>query len=231
MLQLQRHNRILALLREHKELSVKELCALLYQSPATIRRDLNALEQQGLLKRSYGGAVLTEVFSDQLPLAIRSAERIPLKKRICAKAARLIEDGDTLFLDASSTTYFLAPHLKSFSDLTVVTNNPHLSIMLSELKIRNHCTGGEMLNDSIALVGRDAERMVSGIFAHKCFFSARGWTDRAVSDSSKAERDIKMAMLCQSDKHYLLCDTSKKGKKFPYIITEPEKLDGIIDEN
>ncbi|MBQ9783493.1 MAG: DeoR/GlpR transcriptional regulator [Clostridia bacterium] len=231
MLQLQRHNQIMALLRERKELSVKELCALLYQSPATIRRDLSALEQQGLLKRSYGGAVLTEVFADQLPLFIRSAKNISAKKRICAKAARLIEDGDTLFLDASSTTYFLAPHLKGFSDLTVITNNPHLSIVLSELKIRNHCTGGEMLNDSIALVGRDAERMIQGILAHKCFFSARGVNDLYISDSSKAERDVKLAMLAHAQKRYFLCDSSKRNTQYPYIIQECHKVDGILDES
>ena len=231
MLQHQRHNQIMTLLRAHKELSVKELCATLYQSPATIRRDLTALEQQGLLKRSYGGAVLTESFSDQLPLFLRSAKNIAAKKRICAKAARLIEDGDTIFLDASSTTYFLAPHLKAFSDLTVITNNPHLSIALSELKIRNHCTGGEMLNDSIALVGRDAERMIRGVLAHKCFCSGRGVNELYISDSSKAERDVKLAMLANAQKRYFLCDSSKLGTQYPYIIAERRQIDALLDES
>lgn len=229
-MQIQRHNQIMSIIRERKEISVKELCALLYQSPATIRRDLSALEKQGLIKRSYGGAVLTEIFSDRLPLAIRSAKNIAAKKRICAKAAKLIENGDTVFIDASSTAYFLAPHLKSFSDLTVITNNPHLCIYLSELKIRNHCTGGEMLEDSLSLVGCDAERMVSGILANKCFFSARGYNDSFISDTSKSERDLKIAMLDHADKCYFLCDSSKRNTKYPYIIADIKKIDGIIDE-
>ena len=195
MLPLQRQNDILRLLEQNKEMTVKELCATLYYSPATVRRDLKELEQRGLLKRSFGGAVLTESYAEQLPLAIRATKNIAAKKHICAKAAEWVREGETIFLDASSTTYFIAPHLKSISDLTVITNNPHLSVVLSELKIHNFCTGGEMLNDSIALVGSDAERFIYGIHAHKCFFSARGLCEGEISDSSKAERDAKIAML------------------------------------
>ena len=231
MLPLQRQNDILRLLEERKEMTVKEICAALYYSPATVRRDLNELEGRGLLKRSFGGAVLTESFAEQLPLAIRAAKNIAAKKKICAKAAALIEDGDTVFLDASSTTYFLAPHLQAFSDLTVVTNNPHLCVVLSELKIRNLCTGGEMLNDSVALVGSDAERFIGGIRAHKCFFSARGVSDAGeISDSSKPERDVKLAMLARTDKRILLCDSSKLGLGFPYRIADRSDVDRIVDE-
>ena len=71
MLQLQRQNDIMRLLRKNKELTIKEICTKLYCSPATVRRDLVELERQGLLKRSFGGAVLSEDFSNQLPLSIR----------------------------------------------------------------------------------------------------------------------------------------------------------------
>lgn len=229
MLQMQRRDDILRLLEKNSELTVKEMSAMLYASPATIRRDLCALEKKGLLKRSFGGAVRTRSYSDQLPLIIRSAENIEQKKRICKKAAEHIKDGDTIFLDASSTTYFLVPHLSEISDLTIITNNPYLCTVLAEMKIRNFCTGGKMLNDSLALVGHDAEQMIRGIRAHKCFFSARGCSE-VITDSSKDERDVKLAMLSQSKEHIFLCDTSKKGLEFPYIITSTEKVDAIIDE-
>ena len=230
MLPIQRQNDILRLLGEKKEMTVKELCAALYYSPATVRRDLAELEAKGLLKRSFGGAVLTESYAEQLPLAIRAAKSIAAKKHICAKAASLIANGETIFLDASSTTYFLAPHLRDFSDLTVITNNPHLSVVLSEFKIHNFCTGGEMLNDSIALVGSDTERFIGGIRAHKCFFSARGLHNGEISDSSKPERDVKIAMLERSDTHILLCDSSKNGLQFPYRITDLSQIDHVVDE-
>jgi len=133
-------------------------------------------------------------------------------------------------LDASSTTYFMAPYLSGIEDLTVITNNPHLSVVLSELKIHNFCTGGEMLNDSIALVGSDAERFIGGIRAHKCFFSARGVKNGEITDSSKPERDVKIAMLARSEQRYFLCDSSKEGLTFPYRIAELWEIDQMIDE-
>lgn len=217
MLKVQRQNDIMRLLHTEKELTVKEICARLYYSPATVRRDLTELEGQGLLKRSFGGAVLTETYADQLPLALRAAERIPEKKRICARAAQFLREGETVFLDASSTTYFLAPYLKG-KEITVITNNPLLCVVLSEMKVKNFCTGGEMLNSSLALCGPDAERYLRGVRAHRCFFSARGAGNGEISDSSKAERDVKLAMLERSKEHYFLCDFSKRELSFPYRI-------------
>ena len=229
MLQLKRQNDLIHLLREHKEMTVKELCALLYSSPATIRRDLRELEERGLLKRSFGGAVLVEDYSNQLPRDLRYSTNIQQKKALCARAAQLVHDGDTLFIDASSTTYFLAPYLKKHKELTVITNNPSLSLLLSEMKIHNHCTGGEMLNDSFALVGRDAERFVSRIHAHKCFFSARGYAD-FISDSSRPERDIKEEMLAHADHAIFLADSSKKGNVYPYPVVDLDSVEKVLEE-
>ena len=230
MLQLQRQNDMMRLLSEKKELTVKELCALLYCSPATVRRDLAELEGKGLLKRSFGGAVINETFADQLPLFLRSAERVAEKKRICAKAVRFFRPGETVFLDASTTTFFLAPLLKGIDGLTVITNNPHLSIKLSEYRVHNFCTGGEMLNDSIAFVGDEAIRFVGGIYAHAFFFSARGVADGEISDSSKAERDIKIAMFERSARRYFLCDSTKVGQRYPYTVTTLSHVDATVDE-
>lgn len=231
MLPLKRHNDIMRLLEERKEMTVKELCSELFYSPATVRRDLTELEKKGLLKRSFGGAVFTESYSEQLPLAIRAAKNISAKKHICIKASELINEGDTIFIDASTTTYFLAPYLKGIRDLTVITNNPHLCIKLSEYKIHNFCTGGEMLNDSIALVGSDTERYIRSIHAHKCFISARGVSeDGEITDSSKPERDVKLAMIERSEKRYFLGDFSKRGLFFQYKIGLLTDFDTTIME-
>ena len=231
MLQLQRRNDIMELLKREKEMTVKELCAALYCSPATVRRDLSELEGKGLVKRSFGGAVLNESFFDQQPLSLRGVKSISEKQKICAKAAKLIKSGETVFIDASSTTYFLAPHLKEIPDITVITNNPHLNIVLSQMNVNNYCTGGKMLNSSIALAGSEAERFIGGIRADSFFFSARGFGGGRIFDSSKEERDIKIAMLENSAKHYFLCDTSKFDRAYPYIITDEEHIDEIITED
>ena len=230
MLQLRRQNDIMELLKKDKNRTVKELCALLYCSPATIRRDLADLEAQGLIKRSFGGAVLNESFFDQQPLSIRGVTRVEEKQRIAARAAQLLQGGETIFVDASSTSYYLAPYLKEIPELTVITNNPHLNIVLSQMKVNNYCTGGKMLTSSIALVGSEAERFVSGICADACFFSARGFANGIITDSSKEERDIKIARLRHSAKHYFLCDTSKHGHSYPYVVADQEFVDQILSE-
>ena len=230
MLQLQRQNDILQCLKKEKEMTVKELCAALYCSPATVRRDLAELEKQGLIKRSFGGAVWNDSFFDQQPLSVRGVQNVAEKQRICAKAAQFLHPGETIFIDASSTTCFLASHLKNVPDLTVITNNPHLNVLLSQMKVRNYCTGGEMLNSSIALVGSEAERFVRGIRADACFFSARGVFRGGIYDSSKEERDIKIAMLEHSRKHYFLCDSAKFDNAYPYLITHQELLEETITE-
>ena len=230
MLQLERQKDILRLLQERKSMTVKELCAALYASPATVRRDLAALEQIGLLQRSFGGAVLCEVFPDQQPFAVRSVEHIAEKKRVAAKAAAFVHAGETVFLDASSTTFYLVPHLRDIPDLTVVTNSPRTCLALAEQGVRSFCTGGERLEGSLALVGSDAERFVRGIHAHVCFFSARGVANGRISDSSKGERDLKLAMLENSGRSVFLYDRSKEGKLYPHIITELDRVDACVGE-
>ena len=230
MLQLRRQSEIIELLRLHRELTVKELCALLYTSPATVRRDLAELEQKGLLRRSFGGAVLNEAYTDQLPLAIRRAEHISEKKRIAGKASALVHAGDTIFVDASSTTYFLSEPLRRLEEITVITNSLHLSAVLAESGVRTFCTGGEMLRSSVALVGSEAERFIGGFYASAVFFSARGFGGGEATDSSKGERDIKLAMMSRSEKHYLLIDSSKYGKRYAYRIAGEESIDEIFDE-
>ncbi len=230
MLQLQRQNDLMELLKKEKNLTVKELCARLYCSPATVRRDLAELEAQGVIRRSFGGAVLNESFFDQQPLALRGIRNTEKKQRIAAHAATLLQGGETVFIDASSTSYFLAPYLKEIPEVTVITNNPHLNIVLSELRIRNYCTGGKMLDSSVALVGSEAERFVSGIRADVFFFSARGYANGTVTDSSKEERDIKIAMLAHSSRHIFLCDSTKFGTTYPYVVTDDGAIDQILSE-
>ena len=230
MLQLERQKDLMRLLQMQKSMTVKELCDALYASPATVRRDLAALEQAGLLQRSFGGAMLCETFPDQQPFAVRSSEQTAQKKKIAAKAASLIHPGETLLLDASTTTHFLIPHLRDIPDLTVITNSPRACLALAEAGVRCLCTGGEMLASSMALVGSDAEAFVRKIRAHVCVFSARGICDGEICDSSKPERDLKIAMLERAERSILLCDSSKEGRRYPYVIAELAAIDHHIRE-
>lgn len=230
MLQLERQQDLLRLLQANKSMTVKELCAALFASPATVRRDLSALERAGLLTRSFGGAVLNEAFPDQQPHAVRSVAHVGEKKRLAARAAALVHPGETLFLDASSTTFYLVPHLRGIPELTVITNSPHTCLALAESGVRSFCTGGELLEGSLALVGSDAERYIRGMRAHLVLFSARGVAAGEITDSSKGERDVKVAMLERAERRVLLYDSSKEGKQYPYVIGRVAEMTDVILE-
>ena len=231
MYNLERQEQIIRTLEEKKSISVQKLSELLFVSQPTVRRDLDILARQGKVQRTHGGVVLRKASDTEIPLMFREDQNNAAKAAIAQKAALLIHDGDVIFLDASSTVSYLVPHLKKFRDLLVVTNSPKTSMRLGEENIKNYCTGGLLLAHSIAYVGSETEKFISGINADVFFFSSRGYTeDGRITDSSESEVAAKKAMLQNAQKSYYLCDTSKRGKKFAFNVCSTKELAGIIDE-
>lgn len=231
MYNLERQEQIMQILKKNKSISVAKLAQLLYVSQPTIRRDLSTLEEQGKVQRTHGGVVLRKVSDAEIPLMFREDQNNVSKKIIAEKAAKLINNGDVIFLDASSTVSYLIPHLEKFQDIIVVTNSPKTSIRLGEKNIKNYCTGGQLLMHSIAYVGSEAEKFVANINANLFFFSSRGYTEGGmITDSSEQEVIVKKAMLKNAEKSYYLCDSSKKNKKFAFNICDIRNISGIIDE-
>lgn len=231
MYSLERQKEILALLTERKSISVKELSSLLYISEPTVRRDLTQLEEQGKVQRTHGGAVLKMGADAEIPLVFREDKNSLAKKLIAEKAVKHIKDGLVIFLDASSTAAALVPYFSKFSDLTVVTNSPKTSMKLGEKGIKNYCAGGLLLPHSIAFVGSETERFISGINADICFFSSRGYEeDGFITDSSESEVAVRRAMLKNSMRSFYLADSSKKNKKYAFNIAKISDITGIITE-
>lgn len=132
MYNLERQEQIIQILETCKSISVTKLAKLLYVSQPTIRRDLSILEEQGKVQRTHGGVVLRKVSDAEIPLMFREDQNIISKKAIAEKAAKLIRNGDVIFLDASSTVSYLIPHLEKLQDIIVVTSSPQTSIRLAE---------------------------------------------------------------------------------------------------
>lgn len=232
MYNLERQEKIIGILEERKSISVTQLAQLLYVSQPTVRRDLNILCQQGKIQRTHGGVVLRKASDAEIPLMFREDQNNAAKKAIAEKAAKLIQDGDVIFLDASSTASYLIPHLKKFRDLIVVTNSPKTSIRLGECNIKSYCTGGLLLMHSVAYVGNETEKFISNINADLFFFSSRGYTENGmITDSSEREATVKRAMLQNAARSYYLCDSSKRNKTYTFNICSVKDLAGIIDES
>ncbi|MBE7049710.1 MAG: DeoR/GlpR transcriptional regulator [Ruminococcaceae bacterium] len=231
MFNLERQEEILNVLEKNKSISVNKLSEMLYVSPPTIRRDLTVLEQQGKVRRTHGGVVLRQTAEKEIPLMLREDQNGKAKQIIAKKAAEYVNDGDVIFLDASSTAAHIIPYLKKFNDIIVVTNSPKTSMCLGEENIKNYCTGGLLLAYSVAYVGNEAEKFISNINADVFFFSSRGYVeDGYITDSSIEESTVKKAMMKNADKIYYLCDSSKKDKKYMYNVCATADVTGIIDE-
>lgn len=155
MLPLERQNKILEILSKKQAVTVDELCARLYSSGATIRRDLQALESNGLLRRTHGGAVFVDGNARDFPLTMRETENLIPKSIIAKRALPYIHEGQTLFMDASSTVCQLAEKLTGFQHLRVITNGLKTANILSEIEgVEVYGTGGRLRENAKSFVGR-----------------------------------------------------------------------------
>lgn len=228
----ERQEKILHILQQENNISINKLAEQLFVSLPTVRRDLQTLEENGKIIRKYGRVELRTVSDSEVPLILRESLNNSAKIAIAKKAANLINNGDVIFLDASSTVSYLIPHLEKFHDIIVVTPSPKMSILLGEKNIKHYCTGGRFLTRTITYVGSKTEQFISNFNANICFFSSRGYTENGtISDSFELEVDVKKAMIKNSEKSYCLCDTSKKNQKYAFNICSVNEIDGIITEN
>ena len=128
MLAIERRNQILEKLQAEKKVLVSDLSQIYDVTEETIRRDLEKLEKSGLIIKSYGGAVLNESTNLDLPFNVRKNRNVVGKQKIAGMMRELIQDGDTIMLDSSSTAVFIARALKEKPNLTVITNSLEILI-------------------------------------------------------------------------------------------------------
>ena len=132
MLAIERRNAILEKLQNEKRVVVSELSALYDVSEETIRRDLEKLESEGLAVKSYGGAVLNENANVEVPFNVRKNKNVVGKQKIAELIAKMVQEGEHIFLDASSTAVAIAKAIKSRKNITIITNSLQIAIELLE---------------------------------------------------------------------------------------------------
>lgn len=231
MLKVERQEKILKLLNEKRYCSVSFLAKTLYVANITVRRDLEEMEQRGLLHRCHGGAAMPEHENREVPFAIREKENSSAKDRIGQKAAQLIHDGDTVFLDASTTASHIVDHIQGKQNLTIITNSVHVLEKLRGRKLRCYLTGGVLLENSYALVGKIAEETVSALYADICFFSSQGITEEGViTDFSEDETRLRKCMIKNAKKSVFLYDQTKLGKRFLFTVCDLDSISCAITD-
>ena len=231
MLEIERFEQILEYLREKKTAPVNVLAKRRYVSEATMRRDLTELERRGLVKRLHGGVILLDGENQELPLYMRARQNTDAKRIISERASRHIKEGQTIFLDASSTVQYLIKYFETFQNLTIITNGLKTAEELNSLSHRIYCTGGLLLHNSSAYAGVFAADFVRNFNADIMFFSSRGVSeDGRITDASQEETYIRQVMLQQSKKHIFLCDHNKIGHVYCYNLCNISQVDDYITD-
>ena len=226
MLTVTRHAKILEVLRRSGEVSVDDLAGQFGVSSSTIRRDLNALSADKLLKRVRGGGA---VEPDAVPFGETAHQAHDEKTRIAAAAAAMVHDGDVVLIDIGTTTALLARFLRG-KHITVLTSS---LAVVDELRddedVEVIVLGGVLRRTYHSLVGILTEQALGQVRAHVCFMGTSGIRrDGYVMDSTGIEVPVKKAMIASSERTIVLADGSKYPGAGLLTVCAPSEIHTLI---
>jgi DeoR/GlpR family transcriptional regulator of sugar metabolism len=230
----ERRQSLLELLRKQPALRVPEIARLLRISEGTVRNDLNALEEEGHLTRVHGGAVLNQ--SAQLfnpAFGIRHQEHTKEKRGIGLMAAKLVNDGDSILLDASSTAYYLGLNLKHNTRLRVVTNGIQLARLLAQNATNSVILiGGVVQQDGSSVTGLLSEQIIAELHIQKAFVSSSGFSvERGMTEVHLEEAQLKRKAIESARQVFALVDSSKLGHDDLTPFARPQQITHLFTDS
>lgn len=230
MLAIERKNEILSKLRSEQRVLVSELAQFYNVTEETIRRDLDKLEKEGYATKTYGGAIWGNSTKTDLSYTIRNKTNVEAKNIIAELVAELVESGDHMMLDDSSTCLYVAKKLKEKKALTVITNSVELVVELSGVEGWTiMLTGGRLKPESLALVGGQTQQFLSQFHVDKVIMSCKGIDMTAgVTDSSEFHSQTKQSMIRAAKQRILVLDGSKFDKISFVDIAPLEAYDIVV---
>ncbi len=232
-----RGEKILRILQKSGNVSVEDLCRLLSVSIATVRRDLQELEDRGMLRRTHGGAVtveplLYEAFRHDSSFREQMDKHANEKRRIALAAADLIQDGDTISLTAGTTTTEVTRSIRHRSGITVVTNTVNVAMELSQRHdLEVLVTGGQLRGNWFSLVGPIARQMIEQVVVDKMFIGVNGiHAQKGLTCLNCDEAGTNRAMVDQAKQRIVVADHTKLGEVTRHRICGIEKIDLLITD-
>jgi DeoR/GlpR family transcriptional regulator of sugar metabolism len=194
---------------------VSDLSKTFNVTEETIRRDLEKLEKRGLVRKTYGGAVYGQDMNLEGPFTFKDSSNLEEIILISKKVAELVNNGDSIILDASSVALNTARALKQKRDLSVITNSVEILMTFAYVKtIKVFSTGGSLRESAYALVGSAAEQMLAGFHVDKAFLSCAGiHRDSGITETNVQDAEIKKLMRQAADQVILMADKSKFNQK------------------
>lgn len=231
MLAQERQNIILEMLQESKTVQIAELTKRFSASLATIRRDLSVLEQQGLINRVYGGAVLAASPRTHQFFAARTSNRAEDKANIGIAAASLVQEGETIVLDIGTTTLEVARQIKKFSNLTVLTSSLPILNELANSTLDVYSLGGRLRPGELCFSGDIAANTLRSFYVDKAFIGAGGVTlQEGISDYNYGNAQLRRIIMERAKQTILVTDSSKFDVNAFAIVDKLENVDVIITD-
>lgn len=228
----QRRERIQEFLTVHQIARITDLCELLDISEATVRRDLEWLEQEGVLERTHGGAVLNRRMTFEPEYMLR-VQKYPEEKRLIGMlAASLIEDGDIVFINSGTTTTQVIRHIRADAGINVFTNNLTATLEVGEAGFQHYLIGGEFQPRSNSLAGRFAIENLRQVYANKAIIGVDGISPKhGCTVPTNAEAEVVKLMIERTKGEIILvADHSKWGVVSNFQIASIDEIDVLVTD-
>lgn len=225
MLPAERHNKIIEIISETGSAGVEQLSKTLNVSPMTIRRDLNLLQEHNLIERSHGGAIMKQEVNYGTKRDTKHTEKLAIAK----KCAEFVKKGDTLYLDAGTTTYEIANQIKHIEDLTVITNDLEIAILLVNSEIELVVCGGTVQKSTRSMYGVFADKMIENFRIDLGFFGAMSIDNNYnILTPTMEKASFKRTVQSNCRRSILAVDDSKFNRKALLKINNLSDYTGIV---
>ncbi len=231
MLAIERRQKILDLVFRHRSVQVTDLSKSFGVTEETIRRDLQVLDNGGLLSRTHGGAVAKETEVEDLPYRMRQITNIEAKRRIAALAAKLVHDGNAVMIDSSSTAFEALAELRSHHDLTLITNSVRIAAEPGATQHTIVSVGGELRKQSMTFVGMLATQAIAQFNADIALISCKAISMAGgVMDASLPDAEVKRAFIAAARKVCLLVDGDKFDGSALTSVCSIDQVDVVVTD-
>ncbi|AIR70689.1 DeoR/GlpR family DNA-binding transcription regulator [Dickeya fangzhongdai] len=227
-----RLDQILDYLKSHNLVTVDELVTVIDASPATIRRDLIKLDEQGVISRSHGGVTLNRFIPSQPTTNEKLQRNLSEKQAIARQAASLVQPGNAVVLDAGTTMLELARNLTHLP-LRVITADLQIALFLSEFKqIEVTIIGGRIDDSSQSCIGEHGRRLLRSVYPDIAFISCNSWSlEKGITTPTEEKSGIKQDLGVNASRRVLLADSSKYGAYSLFCVSPLSELTDIITDS
>jgi DeoR family transcriptional regulator of aga operon len=233
LLKIERHSFIRKLVEERGRVTVPELSAHFDVSEATIRRDLEELDGKGWVRRTHGGAVRAERASKEPPIMQRISDQQSEKQRIGDATAKIIQEGQTIFLGSGTTVLEVAKHLPESIQLTVITNSlPVVNHLANYPNIELVVIGGMLRHSELSMVGHIAEQAVKEFRAHKVILGMHAIdAHHGFTNDFLPETMTDRAILDIAPQVIVVADHTKFGRVSSVLVSAVSAADSVVTDN